>query len=103
MERFVDIALYSGYALTIICTVLAIVLPLLNAVGNPKSLIKPVAGLALLAVVILIGWAMADNAVYEKANASVSQWVGGMIIAMYVLIFVAVIGILYSEVSKAFK
>lgn len=103
MERFVDIGLYSGYALIVICIVLAIVLPLLNAVGNPKSLIKPVAGLVLLVVVILLGWALADNAVVEDASASVSQWVGGLIIAMYLLIFAAVIGIVYSEVSKAFK
>ena len=103
MERFVDIGLYSGYALIIICTVLAIVLPLLNAVGNPKSLIKPVVGLVLLVVVVLLGWAMADNAVIEKASASVSQWVGGFLIAMYILIFAALIGIVYSEVSKAFK
>lgn len=103
MERFVDIALYSGYALVIVCTVLAIVLPLLNAVGNPKSLIKPIVGLVVLLVVVLLGWAMADNAVYEKASAGVSQWVGGMIIAMYLLIAAAIIGIIYSEVSKAFK
>ena len=103
MDKFVDIGLYAGYALVVICTVLAILMPLFNAFGNPKSLIKPVAGLVILLIVILLGWAMADNTAWGKANESVSQWVGGFLIAMYILTFIAVAGILYTEISKVFK
>ena len=53
MDKFVDIGLYASYALVVICTVLAVLMPLFNAFGNPQSLIKPVAGLLLLVVVDL--------------------------------------------------
>ena len=103
MDQIVDIGLYTGYALVAICFVLAVVMPLLNAIGNPKTLIKPVAGLALLLVVILIGWAMGDATAMGEADASTSKWVGGFLFAMYILTFIAVIGIIYTEVSKVFK
>lgn len=103
MDKFVDIGLYASYALVVICTVLAVLMPLFNAFGNAQSLIKPVAGLLMLVVVILLGWALADNTAMGKASESVSQWVGGFLISMYILTFIAVAGILYTEVSKVFK
>lgn len=103
MDKFVDIGLYASYALVIICAVLAILMPLINSFGNPKSLLKPVVGLLLLVVIVLVGWAMADNTAMGKATESISKWVGGFLISMYILIFVAIAGILYTEVSKIFK
>lgn len=103
MDKFVDIGLYASYALVVICTVLAILMPLFNAFGNPQSLIKPVAGLLLLVVVILIGWALGDGTAYGDASAGTSKWVGGVLISMYLLTFIAIAGILYTEVSKVFK
>lgn len=103
MDEIVDIGLYASYALIIICTVLAVVMPLINSFGNPKGLVKPLLGFVALLVIIFIGYAVADNTPRGDATATASQWVGGTLIAMYILTTVAIIGILYTEISKVFK
>ncbi len=102
-EQYVDVALYIGYVLVILCTVFAIVLPLISAFSNPKGLLKPVVGFVGLIAIVSIGYVLADGTAMGDASSNISKWVGGVIVAMYLLIGAAIVGIIYSEVSKVFK
>ena len=49
MEQFVvNTGIYIGYVLVGLAVLAVIVLPLINALGNPKTLIKSVIGLIVL-------------------------------------------------------
>ena len=72
---FIDISLYIAYALTLLAGIAAIVFPIIHLAGDPKSFIK----------------------------AGSSKFIGGCLITMYVALFAAVGGILYTEITKALK
>lgn len=105
----IDIILYIAYALTILAAAAAIIFPLINSIGNPATLIKSGVGLVALVIVFVIGWAVAGDAFTEyqakefDMNASLSKMVGGILITMYLLTGVALVGIVYTEVSKILK
>ncbi len=105
----IDIILYISYALTILAAVAAILFPLVNSIGNPKSLVKTGAGLLALAIIFFISYAISGNEFteYQAAefdmNATLSQFVGGILTTMYLLTGIALVGIVYTEVSKMIK
>ena len=104
----IDIALYISYTLTILAGLAAIVFPIINSVSDPKSMVKAGAGFGGLVVIFLVSWAISGSEVtatyMEKGvDEGLSQFVGGMLTMMYVLIIGALIGIVYTEVSKAVK
>jgi hypothetical protein len=102
----IDIALYASYILVLVAAVAAVVLPLIQSLGDPSSLIKSGIGLAALLVVFVIGYAISGNEVlpsYTEFNvdAGLSKFIGGLLTMMYILIFAAIAGIVYTEVSKS--
>jgi hypothetical protein len=96
---FIDIGLYAGYALVGLCALAAILIPLVQSFDDPKKLVKSGIGVAALVVVFLISYAMADDSA-EGATATASKMVGAGLFTTYVFFFGAIIGILYTEVSK---
>ena len=106
--EFVDIALYIAYALVILALIGAIAFPLINSFSDPKSLLKSGVGLGVLAVVFLVSWGISGNevtAVYSEFNvdAGLSKFIGGLLTMMYILTGLALVGIVYTEISKAIK
>ncbi|WP_109829250.1 hypothetical protein [Reichenbachiella versicolor] len=104
----IDVALYISYALTILAGIAAIAFPLFNSFGDPKSLTKSAAGLGALLVVFGIGWALAGAEVTESyiefgVDAGLSKFIGGLLTMMYILTGIAIVGIVYTEVSKIIK
>ena len=104
----VNIGLYAAYILLAIGLLGAIILPLIQAIGNPKSLVKIGLGLLLVAVVYGVSWSISGDevtAVYENfgVNSNTSKIVGGGLIMTYLLMSVLVLGLVYSEISKLFK
>mgnify|MGYP003649590157 FL=1 len=105
----IDIILYISYALTILAAVAAIVFPIINSVSDPKSMIKSGLGLVALVVVFGVSWALSGNEFTEYQasefgmNASLSQFVGGILTMMYLLTGIAIVGIIYTEFSKMIK
>lgn len=98
----IDIGLISGYILVGLCAVTAIIMPLIQSLSDPKGLAKSAAGVGGLVVVFLIAYGLADpNA--EGASESTSKIVGAGLITMYMAVFIAIAGILYTEVSKLIK
>ncbi len=106
--EIVDIMLFGAYLLVIVAALGAIVLPLINALGNPKSLLKSVLGVVIIGVVYLIGWGISGDEVTAKyikfdITSTSSQVIGGVLITTYLLMGIAVISIIYSEIAKIIK
>ncbi len=107
MDSF-DIFLYLGYTLVIVAALAAIVLPLINALGNPGGLLKSGIGVIAIVVIYFISYAMSGaevTAAYSKyeVGPELSKAVGGSLIMAYILLGISVIGIIYTEVSKIIK
>ena len=108
MEQIVNIGLIVSYILVILGGLSAIILPLINAMSNPKTLMYAGIGIVGLLVFFLIGYAIAGNEVtanYIKygVDAGISKVVGGALICMYILTIIAIIGIVYTELSKVIR
>lgn len=107
-QDFVDIILLVSYGLLVLAAIAAIILPLINAIGNPKSLIKGLAGVLLIVVVFGISYSLSGSevtATYMKfgINEGLSQFIGASIITVYILLVVSIAGIIITEVSKIFS
>ncbi|NJN24712.1 MAG: hypothetical protein HC819_01310 [Cyclobacteriaceae bacterium] len=83
-------------------------LPLINSIGNPQSLLK--SGLGVLAIVALyfLAYALSGSEVtpeYSKYNVGpeLSKFVGGFLIMAYFLLGISIIGIVITEFNKILK
>jgi len=105
---FIDIALIGSYILVGVAMIAAIVLPLINSLSDLSTLTKSGIGILILLVIFGIGYAISGDevtAVYTKyeVDAGLSKLVGGSIIMMYLLTAIALVGIVYTEISKLIK
>ncbi|XOV93669.1 MAG: hypothetical protein ACFHWX_02950 [Bacteroidota bacterium] len=98
----VDIGLITAYVLIVLCALSAILIPLIQSFSDPKSLVKSGIGLGAVLVVFLIGYALAGSD-SEGTTAATSKLVGAGIISMYIFVLIAIVGILFTELSKLFK
>ena len=107
-----DFGLYLSYILIAICIGAAIVLPLINSVSDPRSLLKIGAGVLALLVIIFVGYALSGTEVTQiGADAMRTQnlgdnavkWISGGLIAMYILLVLAVLSIVFTEISGIFR
>ncbi len=114
-EQWIDIGLYGAFILIGVAAVAAIVMNLINAFGNPKSLIKSGIGVILLAVIFFIGYSTAPSEfgastskAIEAANmdptsesaVTVYKLVGGAMTTTLALVIIAVVGLIYSSIAK---
>ncbi len=103
-----DIGLYVGYTLFIVALLAAVILPLINALKSPKDMAKSGMGLGALVIVFLISFGIAGSEVTAKYTAqgigeSSSKLIGAGLTMFYIVFIGALIGIVYSEISKALK
>ena len=75
---------------------------------NPKSLAGTGMGLGSIFALFLIAWLLSGNEVHSSysefgVDASLSKFIGGMLILVYMLVGLAVSGIIYSEITKSLK
>ena len=104
---------YVGYSilLLIIGAGLAVVFSLLNLLKKPALLKKALLSLAVLAVVLVIAYAMAGNeAVYDASGkvfpgseGSISKWVGTFINYSIILMLVGGLLFLYDMIKNLVK
>jgi hypothetical protein len=114
-DQWIDLGLYASYVLIGIAIVAAVGMNFANALNDPKSLIKGLAGIVVLAAVFFIGYSMApsefgqstamafESAKIDPAGESTGntyKLVGGAMTTTLVLILIAVVGLIYSSVSR---
>lgn len=107
-QDFVDIMIIVAYALLGLAALAAIILPLINAIGNPKTILKGALGVVFILVIFGIGYSVSGaevTATYSKfgIDAGMSKYIGGIIATTYILLVVAVVGIVFTEISKIFS
>ena len=101
----VNAGLIIAYILIALCALAAIVLPLMQAAGNPGSLKKIGISFGGMVVVFLICYLIAGNDTMglKDVTASASKKVGAGIIMFYVLLAGAIGSIIYTEFHKLSK
>ncbi|MEO0331541.1 MAG: hypothetical protein AAF223_07630 [Bacteroidota bacterium] len=110
MAEFVSTyGLIAAYALVGVALVAAIVLPIIQSISDPKSLLGTVVGLVIIAVIFFIGFSMASDEVTnvymnnKVTEGTTSKMIGGAIMTMYIMVIIALVGIVITEVTKVFK
>lgn len=110
MEHIIaNIGLYLAYTLTILGVGLAIVLPLIKSLDEPKKLVNSAIGFGVLLAVYGIAYAISGSeleAIYIESNVeteTLSKLIGGMLIMAYMMLGIASAGIVYTELNKAIK
>ncbi|WP_020533874.1 hypothetical protein [Flexithrix dorotheae] len=103
-----DYGLRAAYILVILAAIVAVVMPIIKSVQDPKSIIGSLVGIAVLVVVYFIGYALAGDEVTPKymefdVDSGMSKLIGGALTMFYIMLVVAFLGIIYTEVSKLFK
>ena len=99
----IDVGLFLSYILIGVCALAAVGMPLVKAFGDPQSLKKIGMGVGAILVVFLVSYLIADGTVYEKASSGASKMVGAGLITMYILAFLAIGGIVFTEIQKMFE
>jgi len=99
----VDVGLYLAYVLTGLCIVIAIGMPLVRAFGDPDSLKKMGIGTGALLAVFLIAYFTSSGEAEGDYPEGTVKLVGAGIVTFYIMAVTAVLGILYTEIKKAFE
>lgn len=108
--RITETFLTWAYILLGITAGLTIVFSLIGLFLNPKGAKKSIVAIVFAGVVILIAWFLADDTVlylpHYTGSDNVPQtlkFVDTGLFTAYLLAGVAILAIIYSEISKAFK
>jgi hypothetical protein len=104
----VDAGLFISYILLIVAVGAAIVFPLLYAIKTPGVFIKSLMGLGALVVLFGISYALSGSKVVPSQAAlgvteGSSKLIGAGLIMLYLSLIASVVGLIFSEISKAFK
>jgi hypothetical protein len=98
----VNYGIPAAFILLALAALAAILLPLINSINNPRSLLKSAIGIAALVVIFLIGWSLSTAEMNAQFNVteSTSKVIGGALTTMYILFGLAILGIILSEINK---
>ena len=108
-DSLVQIALYASYGLIVVAVIGALMMPIvITLIQNPKNLLKALASIGVLLAVFGLSYALSGNEVTAKyteagVTESSSQMVGGALTMIYLLLGIAIVGIVFTEISKLFK
>lgn len=103
-----DLGLYILYVLLIIAVAAAVIFPIINAIREPKALVRAAIGIGIVIVLFGLSYAMADSTVTLKAAAlgtteATSKLIGAGLNMFFIVLILAAAALIYSEISKAFK
>lgn len=117
-EQWIDLGLNATYVLLGVALVAAILMNFANALKDPRSLIKGGIGIVVLLIVFFIGYSIAPAEIGRETAKSFEaididptseeavstfRWVGGAMSTTFILIIIAVVGLVYSSVSRIFR
>lgn len=107
-QGLIDAGMWVFYILLFASVAAAVFMPLVNAVQTPGAFKKSLVGVGALVVVFGISYVVSGSEV-SVVNAAkgitpdTSKMIGAGLIMFYFVLFGSVIGIIYSEISKALK
>jgi hypothetical protein len=104
----IDAGLYITYALFFIAVGAAIIFPLLYIIKDPKGVVKSLAGIGALVVIFILCYAVSGDEVTAKytslgVGSGSSKLIGAGLIMFYAVMAISMVGVIYSEISKALK
>jgi len=102
-EGLISSAIVFTYVLLGLTALAAIIGPMVQLVKNFKKAKAALIGIVVLAAVLLLGFSLSTNEVYEGVSPFASQWIGGGIKATMILVGMAAVAAVYTEVSKFFR
>jgi hypothetical protein len=103
-----DLGFYVFYVLLFVAILCSIFFPILTAIKQPAELGKLAIGIGLIAVLFGISYALSGSEVNLKTAAAgfgetVSKLIGAGLIMFYITLVLAILALIYSEISKALK
>jgi hypothetical protein len=104
----VDAGLYVMYVLFAVAIVAALGLPVISAIKSPANVVKSLIGIGAMVVLFFVSYGISGGDVTAKQAAlgvteTTSKMVGAGLTMFYIVMVTAVIGLIYSEINKAFK
>jgi hypothetical protein len=104
----IDIGLYLSFILLAAATVSAVALPLVHAIKHPAGMVKSLFGIGGLVVLFVLAYSLSGSELSSKAIAlgvdeSGSKMIGAGLILFYFVLLLSIIGVIFSEISKALK
>jgi hypothetical protein len=107
-ESIVNIGLVITYIMLGIGVLAALLFPIFQMIQNPKSAKGALIGIGFLVLVFGISYALGGSEVTPAMEAmhitpSTSKLVSAGLIGFYILFFISIIVVIYSEISRFFK
>ena len=109
MDTWINIGMYVAYALVGICILGILIFSLARIFTHPAAAKSALIGIVGLGVIALLSYLVSSGAdastVFAKleVDESTSKWVGAGLISFYILIGLAILSILFVEVSRLFN
>lgn len=105
-----ELGIYWAYILTAIACLLAFIFPVIELIKNPKGGLKVLAIIALMAIVILVSYSMADPTHIQGtannedfSNESILLLTDTGLFATYALIGISVLAVLFASLKGVFS
>jgi hypothetical protein len=104
----IDIGLYLSFILLAVAAASSVVMPLLHAIKHPAGMVKSLFGIGGLVVLFVLAYSLSGSELSAKAIAlgvdeSGSKMIGAGLILFYFVLLLSILGVIYSEISKALK
>jgi len=104
----IDIGLYISFILLAVASASSVVMPLLHAIKHPAGMVKSLLGIGGLVVLFIVAYSLSGSELSSKAIAlgvdeSGSKMIGAGLILFYFVLLLSIVGVIYSEISKALK
>lgn len=103
-----DLGFYIFYVLLAIAIASAVIFPLINSFKSPGTLVVTGIGVAVMLVLFGVSYGLSDSALSRNAIAfglseTGVKMIGAGLIMFYIVLVLAILALIYSEISKAFK
>ncbi len=105
-----DLLINWAMVLFVVSSVLAIVFPIIQVVTNPKGAGKGLLGLVVLALVVIIAYAMSDGTILDLPgysgtdnNPTALKFADTVLYTMYILGVGAILSIVVTEILRRFR
>lgn len=104
-ETIINIGIFVTYALVAVAVIAVVFFGIFQMVQNFGKAKTALIGVVVLAAIFFVAYALSTNEVYPNFNVgpTASQMIGGGITTTFILVALAFLAAVYSEVSKLFK